>query len=105
LILCVYDFFDDPGHAKTVTYRDYRQLDLNAAIGRCMTLPWSDYCRWLYLNEKFLILNDFIIGRFDEFAPLKTRRCVDSDTLCFDAYVGRAVLERDITYRFWKEPF
>jgi hypothetical protein len=79
--------------AKTVNYRDYRQLDLNAILGRCMTLPWSDFNRTLDPIEKLSCLNDFITGLFDEFVPLKTRRGVDSDTLWFDAYVGRAVLE------------
>jgi hypothetical protein len=41
-------------------------------------------------------------GLFDEFVPLKTRRCVDSDTPWFDASIGRVVLERDIAYKFWK---
>jgi hypothetical protein len=53
-------------------------------------------------NEKLSILNDFMTGLFDEFVPLKTRPCVDSDTPWFDASVGRAVLEHEIAYRFWK---
>jgi hypothetical protein len=32
----------------------------------------------------------------------KTRRCVDSNTPWFDAFIGRVVLERDIAHRFWK---
>jgi hypothetical protein len=95
-------FFVDPGQTRTVTYRDYRQLDLNAALDRCMTLPLSDFYLTLDPNEKLSILNDFMTGLFDEFVPSKTRRCFDSDTPWFDAPVGRAVLERDIAYIFWK---
>jgi hypothetical protein len=54
---------------------NYRQLDLNVALDLCMTLPWSDFYRTLDPNERLSILNDFMTGLFDEFVPLKTRRC------------------------------
>jgi hypothetical protein len=96
--LCVYDFFVDPDQTRTVTYRIYRQLDLNVALDLCMTLPWSDFYRTLDPNERLSILNDFMTGPFDELLPLTTRRCVDSGTPWFDV-----VLERDIAFKFWKD--
>jgi hypothetical protein len=63
---------------------------------------FDDFYRTLDPNEKLSILNDFMTGLFDKFIPLKTRRCVDSDIPWFDTSVGRAVLERDVAYRFWK---
>jgi hypothetical protein len=57
LILCVYDFIVDSSQTRTVTYR---QLDLNAALHRCMTFPW-----WWFNS-----INKICRGTFS-----KTRKC------------------------------
>jgi hypothetical protein len=63
-----------------VTYSDYGQLDLNAALYDVAVVGFLPNEMPMDPNKKLSILNDFMSGLFDKFVPLKTKRCVDSDT-------------------------
>lgn len=74
LIFAVFNLKVPRFEKKTVSYRDYKNLDQNKLFQYGNSLPWEDIYKMTDINQKVKLFNELMTNVFETCIPLKTTR-------------------------------
>lgn len=74
LIFCNLNVYCDKSKPKFITYRDYKNFNLDQFLNDLNGIRWNDIFLINNINNKIKFLSDNIVDLFDKHAPLRTSR-------------------------------
>lgn len=87
---------------KKISYRCFRNFDLDLFLMDLCGLPWSDLVREGDLDYKILIFNKFILDTFDKHAPIIEKRVTKPPAPWLTENLRLIMKERDRSLRKFK---
>lgn len=85
---------------KTVTYRNYKQLNIDSLLDDANMMPWENIFSLSNINEKVSLFNSLLIELFDKHAPLKTVKLKEYDEPWMTKELKKERKKRD---KLWKK--
>jgi len=102
LIVAVFSFSVPKFSPIDVTFRDFRNLDVDALRSDALNVPWHEMFHYTDVNAKVEFFNSKIYDLFDRHAPYKNVRIKHRPKPWFTNNVRTAIVERDIAYQLAK---
>lgn len=102
LVFCTIKHKKTKFKQKFVTYRNFKNFNLNQFQLDLDNLPWHELISANDVNKKIFIFNNFIINLFNEHAPLKTVRVSKPKAPWLTENIKLIMKERDLALNKFK---
>ena len=84
---------------KNVTYRDFKNLDVNSLLMEANTMNWEKIYKINNVDDKVSLLNSMMIELMDKYAPCKTVKVKNYDEPWITRDLKNGIKQRD---KLWK---
>jgi len=97
LIYTVFDFKVTSVKKKTITFRDFKNIDKEAVIDDAKNVPWNQIYDCDTCDKKVQLLNDFLLQLLDKHAPIRTVKVKNDNPPWMSNELRVMIDERDKT--------